>query len=264
MSRVAAVSERYGLRLNATKTVIMSSAEAPIAINLGNSTLDQVPSFKYLGSEIAPDGSAKNEISRRINLASSAFGRLSRVLWNKRPISIRTKVRIYLAMVRTILLYCGETWAVTKADCQRLDTFEARCLRKIWFRALDNPPTWDPDNPNWTSNAEIRSCLDVSTTPSSVLRERRLRWFGHVCRRPSFYPAFLATLATPLDNWKRRPGGQKKTWLDFVKDDVTPILQGPISATKWKMEWLATAASVAQDRIQWRGIVRDASAGLIN
>ncbi len=58
----------------------------------------------------------------------SAFARLKSALWSRREISLRTKVRIYEALIRTILLYGCEKWPVRVEDHRWLEVFENDCL----------------------------------------------------------------------------------------------------------------------------------------
>ncbi len=83
---------------------------------LDGEPLEDVDKFKYLGSMFVANGQGTEEIRSRINLARSAFSRLQSGLWSRREISLRTKGRVYQAVVRLILLYGCETWPVIVAD----------------------------------------------------------------------------------------------------------------------------------------------------
>ena len=73
---------RAGLIINATKTEILStsSPDAP-TFSINGNQLKNSENFTYLGSNISFSGYLTNEIQRHINLASSAFGRLSECVW---------------------------------------------------------------------------------------------------------------------------------------------------------------------------------------
>ncbi|VDN11553.1 unnamed protein product [Dibothriocephalus latus] len=62
----------------------------------------------------------------------------------------------------------------------------------------------------------------------------------------------------PLPNWKRRIGGQLKTWLDSVRQDMAVVL-GPsvFGLWRWRKEWVELSRSAAMDRRAWRSIIRD-------
>ena len=77
---------RTGLIINTTKTEILSasSPDAPTFYISGNQ-LKNSENFTYYGSNLSFSGDLTSEIQRRINLASSAFGRLSkRVFGNQK------------------------------------------------------------------------------------------------------------------------------------------------------------------------------------
>ncbi len=74
-------------------------------------------------------GQAKDEISGRIGLARSAFARLKSALWSRREISLKTKGRIYEALIRTILLYGCETGPVRVGGLWGPPTLTGHCWR---------------------------------------------------------------------------------------------------------------------------------------
>ncbi len=97
-----------GMRINASKTKVMSAlipGEQRQAVLPNGEPLEDVENFKYLGSMFVANGQGAGEIRSRITLASSAFPRLQSYLWSRREISLRTKSRVYQAVVRSILLH---------------------------------------------------------------------------------------------------------------------------------------------------------------
>ena len=84
---------------------------------------------------------------------------------------------MYRALVVSVLLYRSEALSTTLADRRRLDVFDMLCqwrlLRVFWQHHISN-----------------RSIRERTTQPtaSSLLRQRRLRWFGHLHRMPSSIP----------------------------------------------------------------------------
>ncbi len=103
------------MRINASKTKVTSSLvpdEQRQAVLLDGEPLEDADKFKYLGSMFVANGQGTEEIRGRTNLARSEFSRLQSCLWSRREISLRTKGRVYQAVVRSILLYGCQTWAV--------------------------------------------------------------------------------------------------------------------------------------------------------
>ncbi len=102
------------------------------SFSVSNATASKTGSqFKYLGSMFVANGQGTEEIRSRINLARSAVSRLQSLLWSRREISLRTKGRVYQAVVRSILLYGCETWWVRVADQRMLEVFDNDSIRRI-------------------------------------------------------------------------------------------------------------------------------------
>ena len=52
-------------------------------------------------------------------------------IFKSRDISLPTKVRLVKAMVFPVVMYGCESWTVKKAECQRIDSFELWCWRRL-------------------------------------------------------------------------------------------------------------------------------------
>ena len=129
-------------------------------------------SFCYLGCTNTTDGGADEDVDCRINKARAAFGRMYAV-WSSSQISRRTKLRIFNACVKSVLLYGSETWLVSNSITQRLQTFVNKCLRII-CRIF-----W----PNTISNVALLKLTDEEPILRQIKR-RKWRWIGHTLRKP--------------------------------------------------------------------------------
>ena len=88
--------------------------------------------------------------------------------------------------------------------------------------------------------------------------KRRLQWFGHVARRPDTILMKQVLNPEPCQGWKRRSGGQIKTWLDTVKTDVERLgLAKVYGLRRWKSEWVDICSTFASDRRAWAAAIRD-------
>jgi len=107
--------------------------------------------FKYLGSMITEDNEIKTEISTRIQLANRGYYGLEKVLKSK-SLSKTLKINMYMTLLRPIILYGSETWALRKTEESRLMLFERKVLRKI----VD--PIYDRQTNEWRKlhNVEIQ------------------------------------------------------------------------------------------------------------
>ena len=192
-----------GMQISWTKTKLMAitlNHTNHLTLKICNKEVVFVNSFTYLGSLITNDGSSSRYITSRIAKAASGMCRLSNPLFRKHRISIRTKINMYRALVVCILLYGSEAWATTLADRRRLDVFDMRCQRRL-LRVF-----WQQH----ISNQSIRE-RTKQPTASSLLRQCRLRWFGHIHRMPSSLPVRRVFYFNPnIHGWKR-PRGRPKT-----------------------------------------------------
>ena len=69
-------------------------------------------------------------------------------------------------------------------------------------------------------NQEFREKLGVAPL-SAKMRENRLRWFGHVQRKPIEAP--VRRIETIIVEGKRSRGRPKKTWVEQIKDDLSEL-----------------------------------------
>ena len=97
----------------------------------GEDVLEEVEKFCYLGDMISCFGGASEAVSVRIGSAWKKFRELSGVLVGKQSFSFKQLGKIYQCCVRTVLLYCCETWELTVADEMRLRGVERRMIRMM-------------------------------------------------------------------------------------------------------------------------------------
>ena len=125
LMKVKVESEKVGLELNIQKTKIMASG--PITSwEIDGETVETVADFILFGSKITADGDCSHEIKRRLLVGRKAMTNLDRTL-KSRDITLPTKVCLVKAMVFPVVMYGCESWAVKKAECQRIVAFELWC-----------------------------------------------------------------------------------------------------------------------------------------
>ena len=122
-NQLTALTESYqraGLLVNVRKTEVMfrptedPDQEAPGPMMVNGAELTKTDHFTYLGSIISHNGTIDREITNRICLASSAFGRLKDRVFLNHDLKLPTKIAVYKAVCMSTLLYGCETWTPYK------------------------------------------------------------------------------------------------------------------------------------------------------
>ena len=108
---------------------IMASG-AIISWELDGETVETVSDFIFWGSKITSDGDCSHEIKRCLLLGRKVMTNLDSIL-KSRDITWSTKVHLANAMVFPVVMYGCESWTVKKAECQRIDTSELWCWRRL-------------------------------------------------------------------------------------------------------------------------------------
>ena len=86
--------------------------------------------FIFFCSKITADGDCSHEIKRRLFLGRKVMSNLDSIL-KSRDITLPAKVCLVKAMVFPVFMYECESWAVKKAEHQRIDAFELWCWRRL-------------------------------------------------------------------------------------------------------------------------------------
>ena len=124
-----------------------------------------------------------------------------------RDITLPTKVCLVKDMVFPVVMYGCESWALKKAQCQRLDAFQLWC----WRRLLRVP---------WTarrSNQPILKEISPGCSLEGLMLKPKLQYFGHLMRRTNL---FEKTLMLGKIEGGRRRVRQRMRWLDGIADSM--------------------------------------------
>ena len=139
-------SKKAGLEINSSKTEeIRVNTTVKQRLRLNGEDIKRSSDFCYLGSIVAEDGGTSKEVSARIQKARGSFSKLRR-LWLSKSLRKDTKIRIFNACVKSVLLYGCETWLVTKDIQRKLPSFMNRCLTYVlriwWPKIISNKDLW--------------------------------------------------------------------------------------------------------------------------
>ena len=198
-------------------------------VQVGPDKLEVVASFCYLGDMLSAGGGCEMAVTTRVKIAWKKFRELLPVL-TSRHLSYKTRGHVYSSCVRSAMLHASETWPLTKTNPQRLQRNDRAMIRQIC--------SIKPEDVARVRSSELLAKLQLEDL-DLILRERRLRRFGHVERSSG---AIRTAYDMQIDG-KRGAGRPKQTWKKLTEKDCC--------------EWKLTTVD-PQERSTWRSGVRSA------
>ena len=228
-TRLEENAAKIGLKLNDKKCKVMKvNSKSEEKLKLRGNDVEEEESFTYLGAYVKKDGGGTADIKRRIALASTQFKRLSNI-WKAGDINRKTKTSLFKSLVLTVLLYGCETWKLTKGEEGKLDSFQNKCLRRI-FKI------------RWQQHISNNTVLEMAEVQkiSAEVRRRRWNWIGHILRKDPHDDCAVALGWTP--EGRRKRGRPKTTWRRMVEAER--------NGAGWRT-W-TSARRAAADRQRWR------------
>ncbi|KAL6532562.1 hypothetical protein OROHE_013984 [Orobanche hederae] len=163
--------------------------------------------FRYFGSIIQKDGELDGDVAHRIKAGWLKWKSATGVLCDP-GMPHRLKGKFYRTAIRPALLYGTECWAVKQCHVQKMNVAEMRMLRWMYGHTKKDR----------LRNEVIREKLRVASIEDKMM-ENRLRWFGHVRKRPVDAPV------RRLESWGtsnivKGRGRPKKTWIKLIENDM--------------------------------------------
>ncbi|MCL2094276.1 MAG: hypothetical protein FWH12_08825 [Treponema sp.] len=123
------------MNVEKTKGMRISRQLFPVKIMIYQKQLQNVESFKYLGSILKNDGRCTCEIKSRIAMAKAAFNKKRAPFTSTLDLKLRKKlVKCY---IWSMSLYGAETWTLRTVDQKHLKCFEMWCWRTMEKISLD-------------------------------------------------------------------------------------------------------------------------------
>ena len=141
-------------------------------VQVGPDKLEVVASFCYLGDMLSAGGGCEMAVTTHVKTAWKKFRELLPVL-TSRHLSYKTRGHVYSSCVRSAMLHASETWPLTKTNLRPLQRNDRAMIRQIC--------SIKPEDVARVGSRELLAKLQLEDL-DLILRERRLRWFGHVER----------------------------------------------------------------------------------
>lgn len=222
--------QKINLKINIvkTKSMVVSRENKTHSIKLQGKQIEQVESFKYLGSIIQNNGKIDKEINDRMGKTGRIYNMMKTTFLGKKEVPRKIKTKVVKKVVRPTIMYSSETWTLTEKHKTRLNAMEMRFLRRI-----ENKTKKDKiRNDTYRKNLQMEPVTEKIT-------EGQLRWFGHVCRMPrDRITKRVYETRVPGKNKRGRP---RKTWEEGIRE----------GAASKGIRWVGIK-QVAQDRKLWK------------
>ena len=168
-------------------------------VQVGPDKLEVVASFCYLGDMLSAAGGCELSTTTCVKTAWKKFKDLLPV-HSSCHLSFKTRGHVYSSCVWSAMLHASETWPLTKPNLQCLQRNDRAMIRQICnVKPQDIVVT--------TRSNDLLMRLGIEDL-DLILKERRLRWYGHV-------ECFSGAIKTAFDiqaDGKCGPGRPKMTW----------------------------------------------------
>jgi hypothetical protein len=147
-----------------------------------------------------------------------------------------TKLEIYTTLIKRIVLYGFETWAITEQMKSSLKTWKLKILRNIYG------PIEDQNGWRIRTNDELQVMYRKPNIVTTI-KVRRLKWAGHVVRMSDDRTVKRVFVGKP--DGRRKAGRPKLRWLDCTENDLKST-----AVKRWRKK--------AEDRSVWTSILKEA------
>ena len=178
--RLDSTARSYGMEISREKSKVMVTSrknnenvgeEDNTDIKVNGEVLEEVSKFQYLGSTLNEDITSKDEIKKRLAIATGQLAKLNK-LWSSRNILLPTKFKLMHSLITSIALYGCEAWTYSVLLEKRIEAFEMRCCRRLLGIS------WKDHRTKFESvRSEIRKKVGEFEPLLEVAQKRKLRWF---------------------------------------------------------------------------------------
>jgi hypothetical protein len=164
---------------------------------------------------INTNNTIEEEIKERISAGNKAYF-AHKMLFMSKTLSKKSKLKLYISVIRPIVTYASETWVLKKQIEEKLLVLERKIVRRIYVPTVD---------PNGLRRRRTNEEINILLKPKNIVRYIKAQghaWLGHLERMHEEGTTKKITRWKPLSS---RPKGQpKKKWEeDVLQDQIMKI-----------------------------------------
>jgi hypothetical protein len=223
LGELNAASAKIGLKMNHSKTKILSNTGSTTPVIVDGKVVERVQSYVYLGNSVRLDkDNHEAEVERRRRLGWAAFGKLSFIFASPKYPRYQKKM-LFDSCILPVLTYGLETAAFTKRSMNKLQITQRAMERKMLGVSLRDRKT----------NEWLRQQTKLRDVTEKIVSQK-WSWAGHIARRDDQRWTRRILEWRPWTS-KRGVGRPPVRW----SDDIVRV-----AGTKWMQ--------MAQDRELWR------------
>jgi hypothetical protein len=229
IDKLIEIGRCYGMEMNVEKTKVMkiSRQPSPVKIMIEQKQLENVDSFKYLGSILTNDGRCTCKIKCRIAMAKAAFNKKRNLFTSTLDLELRKK--LVKCCVWSIALYGTETCTLRAVDQKHLESFEMWCWRSM-------------EKIIWTDHVRNEDVLLRVKEQRNIIHEMRKRkanWTGHILRRNCILPGVTEEKIQGGIEVTGRQGRIRRKLLDDLKErrGYSHLKEDALDRTMWRVRF---------------------------
>ena len=212
------------MNVEKAKVMRISRQSFPVKIMIDQKQLENVESFKYLGSILTDDGRYACEIKSRIAMIKAAFNKKRALFASTLDLELRKK--LVKCCIWSVALYGVETGTVRAVDQKQLESFEMWCWRMM-------------EKISWTDHVRNEDVLLRVKEQRDIvheIRKRKANWIGHVLSRNCLLQRVIEGKIKGGIEVTGRRGRKRRKLLDDLKErrGYSQLKEETLDRTVWR------------------------------